>query len=99
MCIRDRANPLNAGGVIDLDSDYGGADLRWSWHGGLGARPFELTVGSNFDQFAQAWWQFTPRWSVLAGARHSRVQFTAKDRYVTPSNPDDSCLLYTSRCV
>ena len=120
-----QANPLNAGGVIDLDSDYAGADLRWSWRGELGDRPFEFTIGSNFDQqeqarrgyenfigdtlgvkgrlrrdesnrvrnfdqFAQAWWQFTPRWSVLAGARHSRVEFTANDRYVTPSNPDDS---------
>ena len=120
-----QANPLNAGGVIDLDSDYGGADLRWSWQGALAARPFEFTVGANVDQqdqarrgyenfvgdtlgvkgalrrnevnrvrnrdgFAQAWWQFAPRWSLLAGARHSEVAFTARDRYVTAANPDDS---------
>ena len=120
-----QANPLNAGGVIDLDSHYAGADLRWSWRGELGATPFEFTVGSNVDQqdqarrghenfigstlgvkgrlrrdesnrvrnvdqFAQAWWQFTPRWSLLAGARHSSIQFTANDHYVTATNPDDS---------
>jgi iron complex outermembrane receptor protein len=120
-----QANPLNAGGVIDLDSDYGGADLRWSWQGALANKPFELTVGANVDQqdqarrgyenfigdtlgvkgalrrdegnrvrnvdgFAQAWWQFSPRWSLLAGARHSSVDFTARDRYVTATNPDDS---------
>ena len=120
-----QANPLNAGGVIDLDSNYAGADLRWSWRGELGATPFEFTVGSNvdqqdqerrghenfigntlgvkgrlrrdesnrvrnFDQFAQAWWQFTPRWSLLAGARHSSIEFTANDHYVTATNPDDS---------
>ena len=120
-----QANPLNAGGVIDLDSDYGGADLRWSWRGELAARPFEFTLGGNFDQqdqarrgyenfiggtlgvkgalrrnednrvrnvdqFAQAWWRFAPRWSLLAGVRHSEVEFSARDRYVTADNPDDS---------
>ncbi|MET0717824.1 MAG: TonB-dependent receptor, partial [Pseudoxanthomonas sp.] len=120
-----QANPLNAGGVIDLDSDYGGADLRWTWQDELGSKPFEFTVGTNadqqdqarrgyenfigttlgvkgalrrdesnrvrnMDQFAQAWWRFAPRWSLLAGARHSEVEFTARDRYVTASNPDDS---------
>ncbi|RYZ69294.1 MAG: TonB-dependent receptor, partial [Lysobacteraceae bacterium] len=49
-----QANPLNAGGVIDLDSDYGGADLRWSWQGALANKPFELTVGGNVDQQDQA---------------------------------------------
>ena len=120
-----QANPLSAGGVIDLDSDYGGAGLRWSWRGELGSRPFEFTMGTNldrqrqqrrgyenfvgntlgikgalrrderndvrtFDQFAQAWWQFAPRWSLLAGVRHSDVEFTARDRFITATNPDDS---------
>ena len=123
--ISAQANPLNAGGVIDLDSDYGGADLRWSWQGELASKPFEFTVGANFDQqdqqrrgyenfigttlgvrgalrrnesnrvrnvdqFAQAWWRFAPRWSLLAGTRHSEVEFTARDRYVAAGNPDDS---------
>ncbi|MGC4028350.1 MAG: TonB-dependent receptor [Steroidobacteraceae bacterium] len=47
------------------------------------------TVG-NSDQFAQAWWQFAPRWSVLAGLRHSRVDFRSLDHYITSTNPDDS---------
>lgn len=42
-------NALHAGGVIDLDSDYRGADLRWSWTGELLARPLELTLGGNYD--------------------------------------------------
>ena len=33
------------------------------------------TASSNFDQFAQAWWQFADRWSLLAGVRHSEVNF------------------------
>ncbi len=120
-----QANPLNAGGAIDLDVDYGGADLRWSWRGELAGREFEFTTGASFDrqdqhrrgyenfngglpgvrgalrrdernrtddfdQYAQAWWRFAPRWSLLAGARHSQVRFAARDAYVTANNPDDS---------
>jgi iron complex outermembrane receptor protein len=120
-----QANPLSAGGVIDLDSDYHGVDARWSWRGELAQRPFEFTAGANldrqdqhrrgyenfvgetlgvrgalrrdennevrnFDQYAQAWWKFAPRWSLLAGVRHSEVEFEARDRFVTAVNPDDS---------
>lgn len=120
-----QANPLHSGGDIDLDSDYRGADLRWSWLGELAGRSAEITVGanvdeqaqhrlgftnfvgsvlgvrgvlrrdenntvSNSDQFAQAWWQFAPRWSVLAGVRYSSVDFRSRDRYIVGANPDDS---------
>lgn len=44
----------------------------------------------NFDEFAQAWWQFATRWSVLAGVRHSEVHFHSTDHYVRTGNPDDS---------
>jgi len=123
-------NPLHSGGVVDLNGDYRGGDLRWSWESELAGRPLEVTLGGNFDwqsqlrrgyqnyagpaaaptalgvvgalrrdetdrvtgfdQFAQAWWQFTDRWSVLAGARHSQVKFSVDDRYITSGNPDDS---------
>ena len=48
-----QANPLNSGGVIDLDNDYGGLDARWSWQGEVATRPFELTVGANADRQRQ----------------------------------------------
>lgn len=48
-----QANPLNSGGVIDLDSDYGGLDARWSWQGELAGRPFEWTVGGNAERMRQ----------------------------------------------
>ncbi len=120
-----QASPLHAGGVIDLDSDFGGADLRWSWHGSLAGRALDVVVGTNadqqrqhrtgyenfigqalgvrgrlrrdqhdrvhnLDQFVQAWWQPAPRWSVLAGVRHSRLWFRSDDHYLAPGNPDDS---------
>jgi iron complex outermembrane receptor protein len=118
-------SPLHSGGVIDLDSNYGGLDARWAWHGRLAGQPLELVIGANadrqrqhrsgyenfigdtlgikgrlrrdqrdrvenIDQFAQAWWQFSPRWSALVGARHSEVRFRSEDHYVTAGNPDDS---------
>ena len=44
----------------------------------------------NVDEFAQVWWQFAPRWSALAGARHSEVRFRSRDLYIRAGNPDDS---------
>lgn len=48
-----QGNPLHSGGVIDLDSDYAGTDLRWSWHGEIAAKPFELTAGLAADRQRQ----------------------------------------------
>ncbi len=131
-------NALHSGGVVDLDSDYRGGDLRWSWVSEFAGRPLEFTAGgnydrqqqlrrgytnytgpaanptalgvrgvlrrdetnrvNNFDQFAQGWWHFADRWSLLAGVRHSDVKFRSADRYITGAgtatttddNPDDS---------
>jgi iron complex outermembrane receptor protein len=43
----------------------------------------------NTGLYAQTEWRFAPRWNLLAGVRHSRVQFHSKDYYTT-LNPDDS---------
>ena len=45
---------------------------------------------ANFDQYVQANWQITPRWSVNAGLRHSKVSFKSTDAYIVGANPDDS---------
>ena len=47
--IATQANPLNSGGVVDLDNDYSGADVRWSWQGQLFSRAAEATIGANYD--------------------------------------------------
>lgn len=44
----------------------------------------------DLDEYAQAEWQFAPRWSLTAGARHSSVHFSTDDAYITATNPDDS---------
>lgn len=116
-------DPLSSGGVIDLDSHYAGADVRWSRDGQWRGRPWRFTVGvafdrqdqyrrgyenfigsrlgvrgalrrdendivRDFDQYAQVTWDFAPRWSLLAGVRHSTVHFDVHDHYVTATNPD-----------
>jgi iron complex outermembrane recepter protein len=43
-----------------------------------------------FDQYAQATWRPAQAWSLMAGARHSEIEFRSHDRYITASNPDDS---------
>jgi iron complex outermembrane receptor protein len=42
--------PTHSGGVIDLDGNYEGADLRWSFLGELAGRALEVTAGTNFDR-------------------------------------------------
>lgn len=117
--------PTHSGGVVDLDTDFGGTDLRWARALDVGGRPLEFSIGlsadtldqhrrgyENFvgdafgvagrlrrdeairvdglDQYAQLDWRVSERWSVLAGARHSRITMRVRDRYVVPSNGDDS---------
>lgn len=45
---------------------------------------------TNTDFYAQAEWALAPRWNVLAGVRHSRVEFESRDYFVAAGNPDDS---------
>ena len=42
------------------------------------------------DPYAQASWQFAPRWTLEAGVRRSTVRFDSRDAYIVGTNPDDS---------
>ena len=44
----------------------------------------------NTDFYAQAEWRFAPQWNLLAGLRHSRVQFESRDYFIVAGNLDDS---------
>lgn len=44
----------------------------------------------DFDQYLQADWKFSDKWSANAGVRHSDVRFNADDNYITATNGDDS---------
>ncbi|MCC7484829.1 MAG: TonB-dependent receptor [Burkholderiales bacterium] len=47
------------------------------------------TVAST-DIYAQAQWRIGGRWTLLAGLRHSRVEFESTDYFITAANPNDS---------
>ena len=44
----------------------------------------------NLDPYLQASWQFAERWSAEAGVRHSVVDFSSDDHYMSVGNGDDS---------
>ncbi len=43
-------SPTSAGGVVDLNRRYGGADARWSWKGDLAGRPMTWVAGLSYDR-------------------------------------------------
>jgi len=45
-----QAKPTSPGGVIALDGNFDGVDARWTWHGTLAARPFEVVAGTSYDR-------------------------------------------------
>ena len=42
-------NPLQSGGVVEPDTDYGGTDLRWTHSGDLFNRDYEFVLGTSLD--------------------------------------------------
>ena len=45
-----RPRPTSAGGVVDLNRNFGGADARWSWQGLLADQPMTWVVGVAYDR-------------------------------------------------
>ncbi|MFZ6646512.1 TonB-dependent receptor family protein [Undibacterium sp. TJN25] len=43
-------SPASAGGVIDLDRNYDGADLRWTHRSSLAGGPLTLSAGLAYDE-------------------------------------------------
>lgn len=50
----------------------------------------EDDIEYDFDQYLQLEWRWAPRWSLLAGVRHSQISFDSRDHYQAPGNGDDS---------
>lgn len=51
----------------------------------------------DFDQFVQAQWDLTDRWSVSGGVRHSVVKFDSEDHFINGTNGNDSGNLQFSK--
>ncbi len=45
--------PTSAGGVVDLDRNYGGTDMRWTWRRNLDNGPLMVNVGLGFEQMTE----------------------------------------------
>ncbi|MGN6513388.1 MAG: TonB-dependent receptor family protein, partial [Lysobacteraceae bacterium] len=48
-----QAAPGSGGGVVDLDRTFGGVDLRWRHRIATGARPLDLTVGTQWQRSSE----------------------------------------------
>jgi iron complex outermembrane receptor protein len=43
-------SPTSAGGVVDLNRNFGGADGRWSWQGLIAGQPITWVIGATYDR-------------------------------------------------
>jgi iron complex outermembrane receptor protein len=80
---------INAGAEYDTSSeDRKGYINNFGVIGAL--KRDETNDVDNLGVYLQGEWQFLPRWSLSAGVRYTKVDFTSSDHYVVPGNPDDS---------
>ena len=77
----DRQNELRRG-----YNNYSGSTL--GVQGELRRNENDITY--DIDEYAQATWEVAPRWSLMAGVRHSDVNFSVEDHFITSVNGDDS---------
>src|SRR5690606_38072442 len=87
--------PLSLTGGVNLDemkeARRGYENFVGTQLGVQGAeRRDEINRARNRDVYLQAQWELSERWQASAGLRHSRVRFSADDRFIAPGNPDDS---------
>lgn len=45
-----QGSPTSAGGVVDLNRNFGGADARWSWQGSIADQPMSWVIGASYDR-------------------------------------------------
>jgi iron complex outermembrane receptor protein len=77
----DRQNELRRGYNNFLGSELGvQGDLRRD----------ENDITYDIDEYTQARWDVAPRWSLTLGVRHSDVNFSVQDHFITATNGDDS---------
>ena len=64
---------------------------RWSTSAGEKTvlRRDELQKAWNVDQYAQATFEPTDRWLLVAGMRHSKIKMNVNDKYLTNTTGDD----------
>ena len=89
-----QANPQHPGGVIGLDRNYGGFDLRWTTRTALAQRPLEIVGGLAYDTMSEqrrGWQNFQGTALGVQGAlrRDEDNRVTSLDPYLQASwKPD-----------
>lgn len=48
--VATQASPTSAGGVVELNRNFGGTDARWSWQGDLAGQPITWVMGASYDR-------------------------------------------------
>jgi iron complex outermembrane recepter protein len=88
---RDYEFVLGASGDEQLEHRLGYNNFVGNTLGVMGTlRRNEDDNVNSVDEYAQWYWHFADRWSLLLGARHDDVRFSEHDLYITPLNPNDS---------
>jgi iron complex outermembrane receptor protein len=54
----------------------------------------ENDIVDDIDQYLQGTWDFAPQWSLMAGVRHSDVQFQADNHYLIARNGGGGSVAY-----
>lgn len=84
-----RALAVTAGAELDTASEARRGYINDFGQRGVLKRDEDNDTTSS-GAYLQAEWRFASRWSLSAGLRYTRVEFESADRYITPTNPDDS---------
>ncbi len=66
-----QAGPLHPGGVIGLQREYAGTDLRWTLHTSLAQGPLEVVAGLSYDRMQEhrlGWQNFSGATLGVQGA-------------------------------
>lgn len=80
---------LTAGLDYDRENEYRKGYVNDA--GAAGAlRRDEFDVVDDIDPYLQARLEITPKWSLEGGLRYNFVRFTARDHFITATNPNDS---------
>lgn len=82
-----QTNPLHPGGVIGLERNYGGADLRWTHRTLMAQRPLEIVGGLAYDAMNEerrGWQNFQGTTLGVQGAlrREEDNRVTSLDPYL-----------------
>jgi len=83
--------------VVGLSYD-GQNELRRGYNNFIGStfgvqgalRRDENDIVHSLDEYAQGTWDFASLWSLMAGVRHTDVDFNAADHFITARNGNDS---------